>query len=59
MRFEQVKAQSEIFMCDLILFLKIKLRAIFELEYTCSVFTFVQYIMVLSEALVIFLHDVG
>ena len=31
-------------MCDFILFLKNKIRAILELEYMCSVFTFVQYI---------------
>ena len=30
-------------MCDFILFLNNEIRAIFELEYMCSVFTFVQY----------------
>ena len=35
---------------DFILFLKNEIRAIFELEYMCSVFTFVQYIKDLVEA---------
>ena len=34
---------NEIFKCDFILFLKNKIRAILELEYMCSVFTFVHY----------------
>ena len=45
MCFKQMKAKkkNETFMCDFILFLNDKIRAIFELEYLCSVFTFVQY----------------
>ena len=35
MCFEQVKAKTEIFRYDFILFLKSKIRAIFELEYMC------------------------
>ena len=31
-------------MCDFNLFLKNKIRTVFELEYMCSVFTYVQYI---------------
>ena len=34
-------------MCDFILFLKSKIRAIFEQEFMCSVFTFVQYTYIL------------
>ena len=34
-------------MCDYILFLRNKIRAIFELEYMRSVFTFVQYVIFL------------
>ena len=45
MYFEQVKGkENETFMSDFILFLKREIRAIFELEYMCSVFNFVQYI---------------
>ena len=44
MCFEQVKAKDEIFMCDFILFLKNEIRAMFELEYMCSIFIFVQYV---------------
>ena len=50
MCFEQVKAKKKkkkikrnVHVC-FILFLKHKIRAIFCLEYMCSVFTFVQYI---------------
>ena len=39
------KPKNENFMCDDILFLTNKRRAIFELEYMCSVFTFVQYMI--------------
>ena len=46
MCFEQVKAKNEIFMSDYILFLKSKIRVIFEPEYMCRIFTFVQYICV-------------
>ena len=48
MCFKQVKAKTEIFKCDLILFLKNRITAIFELEYRCSVFTLVQYINVVD-----------
>ena len=41
--FRASEKKNEIFMCDFILFLKNKIRAIFHLEYMCSVFTFVQY----------------
>ena len=37
------KSKNEFFTCDFILFLKNDIRANFELEYTCSVFTYVQY----------------
>ena len=46
MCFEEVKAKkkkNENFVFDFILFLKNKIRDIFELEYMCSVFTFVQH----------------
>ena len=46
MCFEQVKAKNEIFMSGYILFLKSKIRVIFEPEYICRIFTFVQYICV-------------
>ena len=36
----KLKPKNETFMCELILFLKNKVRAIFELEYMYSVFTF-------------------
>ena len=49
MCFKQVKAKNDIFVCDFILFLKNKIRGIFELEYMCSVFTFVQYILEISK----------
>ena len=38
------KSKNEINMSDFISFLKNEIRAIFKLEYICSVFTFVQYI---------------
>ena len=40
-RASKKKKKNEIFMCNSILFLKNKIRAIFGLEYVCSVFTFV------------------
>ena len=42
--FVHVKGKkNEIFICDFILSLKNKIRAITDLEYMCSVFNFVQY----------------
>ena len=38
------KPKYDIFICDYVLFLKNKIRNIFELEYMCSFFTFVWYI---------------
>ena len=37
----KLKLKNENFMCDFISFLKNEIRTIYELEYMCSVFTFV------------------
>ena len=52
------KPKNEIFMCDFILFLKNKIRSIFELEYMCSVFTFLQYTLCTSGKNVVYLDIV-
>ena len=53
-----MKAKQGLFMCDFILFLKNKITSIFELEYMCSVFTFVQYIFrIVKEYVLVFFRS--